>query len=24
MHAPVIHKNTPAVNNQLKYIKHLV
>ncbi|CAL1582038.1 unnamed protein product [Knipowitschia caucasica] len=24
MHAPVIHKNTPAVNSQLKYIKHLV
>lgn len=23
-HAPVIHKNTPAVNNQLKIIKHLV
>lgn len=22
--APVIHKNTPAVNNQLKHIKHLV
>lgn len=24
MHAPVIHKNTPAVNNQLKCVKHLV
>ncbi|XP_072300850.1 large ribosomal subunit protein uL30m [Eucyclogobius newberryi] len=24
MHAPVIHKNTPAVNSQLKYIKHLI
>lgn len=24
IHAPVIHKNTPAVNNQLKFIKHLV
>ncbi|CAN9497525.1 unnamed protein product [Ophioblennius macclurei] len=23
-HVPVIHKNTPAVNNQLKCIKHLV
>lgn len=23
-HVPVIHKNTPAVNNQLKFIKHLV
>jgi len=21
---PVIHKNTPAVNNQLKFVKHLV
>lgn len=24
MHAPVIHKNTPAVNNLLKHVKHLV
>lgn len=24
MHAPVIHKNTPGVNNLLKYVKHLV
>uniref|UniRef100_A0A8C6U9S2 Large ribosomal subunit protein uL30m n=1 Tax=Neogobius melanostomus TaxID=47308 RepID=A0A8C6U9S2_9GOBI len=24
MHAPVIHKNTPSINNQLKYVKHLV
>ncbi|XP_003961848.1 large ribosomal subunit protein uL30m [Takifugu rubripes] len=23
-HIPVIHKNTPAVNSQLKFIKHLV
>ncbi|KAM4608293.1 large ribosomal subunit protein uL30m [Polymixia lowei] len=23
-HVPVIHKNTPSVNNQLKFIKHLV
>merc|ERR1712212_366583 len=23
-HTPVIHKNTPAVNSQLKFIKHLV
>ncbi|KAL3056098.1 39S ribosomal protein L30, mitochondrial [Trematomus bernacchii] len=23
-HTPVIHKNTPAVNNQLKFVKHLV
>ncbi|XP_015253682.1 PREDICTED: 39S ribosomal protein L30, mitochondrial [Cyprinodon variegatus] len=23
-HKPVIHKNTPSVNNQLKIIKHLV
>ncbi|KAM3606982.1 uncharacterized protein V6R79_000204 [Siganus canaliculatus] len=23
-HVPVIHKNTPAVNSQLKFIKHLV
>ncbi|XP_018557796.1 39S ribosomal protein L30, mitochondrial [Lates calcarifer] len=23
-HVTVIHKNTPAVNNQLKYVKHLV
>ncbi|XP_029967474.1 large ribosomal subunit protein uL30m [Salarias fasciatus] len=23
-HTPVIHKNTPAVNNQLKLVKHLV
>ncbi|XP_062288170.1 39S ribosomal protein L30, mitochondrial [Scomber scombrus] len=23
-HVPVIHKNTPAVNNQLKFVKHLV
>nr|XP_046259869.1 39S ribosomal protein L30, mitochondrial [Scatophagus argus] len=23
-HAPVIHKNTPAVNSQLKFVKHLV
>ncbi|XP_028292766.1 large ribosomal subunit protein uL30m [Gouania willdenowi] len=23
-HAPVIHKNTPCVNGQLKYIKHLI
>ncbi|XP_049585007.1 large ribosomal subunit protein uL30m [Syngnathus scovelli] len=23
-HVPVIHKNTPAVNNKLKVIKHLV
>ncbi|XP_029315621.1 large ribosomal subunit protein uL30m [Cottoperca gobio] len=24
LHSPVIHKNTPAVNSQLKFIKHLV
>uniref|UniRef100_H3D8N6 Large ribosomal subunit protein uL30m n=1 Tax=Tetraodon nigroviridis TaxID=99883 RepID=H3D8N6_TETNG len=23
-HVPVIHKNTPAVNSQLKFVKHLV
>ncbi|XP_062257944.1 39S ribosomal protein L30, mitochondrial [Platichthys flesus] len=23
-HVPVIHKNTPAVNNRLKFVKHLV
>ncbi|XP_061580578.1 39S ribosomal protein L30, mitochondrial [Cololabis saira] len=23
-HDPVIHKNTPAVNSQLKFVKHLV
>uniref|UniRef100_A0AAQ4PJI7 Large ribosomal subunit protein uL30m n=3 Tax=Gasterosteus aculeatus TaxID=69293 RepID=A0AAQ4PJI7_GASAC len=23
-HTPVIHKNTPAVNSQLKFVKHLV
>ncbi|XP_069563701.1 large ribosomal subunit protein uL30m [Brachyistius frenatus] len=23
-HIPVIHKNTPAVNSQLKFVKHLV
>ncbi|CAG5865771.1 unnamed protein product [Menidia menidia] len=23
-HKPVIHKNTPAVNSQLKFVKHLV
>ncbi|XP_071395394.1 large ribosomal subunit protein uL30m [Centroberyx affinis] len=23
-HVPVIHKNTPSVNNQLKFVKHLV
>lgn len=23
-HVPVIHKNTPAVNHQLKFVKHLV
>ncbi|XP_059198860.1 39S ribosomal protein L30, mitochondrial [Centropristis striata] len=23
-HVPVIHKNTPAVNSQLKFIKHLI
>ncbi|XP_019956179.2 large ribosomal subunit protein uL30m [Paralichthys olivaceus] len=23
-HVPVIHKNTPSVNNRLKFVKHLV